>query len=163
MTHFHWYLSGFGLGTFKYLFAQWGIFISAKSTGTHLEFFEVFIPTYLGAITSMAFFYFLSDWLMERSAKKKLNAMLAAREKGIHYKPKRVFTKTNKLLVNIKRRFGVVAIASIAPLIFSIPLGSIVCAKFYGDRKITFPIMLLSSAIYGLIMTLSIYLSHEPH
>lgn len=154
MANLHWYLYGILLGTFKYIPATFMLMESMRLASEEpLNFIEVFVTTYIGAVVSMGFFYFTSDFLMERAAKKRKAARLNAIEKGIEQKRKKIFTRTNKMMVKVKRKFGIYAFTFIVPLIFSIPLGSILCAKFYGHQKQTYPLMLLNMAIYGLIST----------
>ena len=153
------FLTQFGFGTVKYLFSQWGALAYIKASGEiELSFFNIFVPTYLGAVVSMSIFYFSSDFLMERAHKKRELKLKEALENGIILKQKKVFTKMNKLMVKAKQRFGIYVLTIIAPLFFSIPLGSIICAKFYGDKKQTFPLMILFTGIYGILTTLLILL-----
>lgn len=154
MTNLHWYLYGFGVGTFKYIPAHFFVMQTAASTSdVELTFLEVFIPTYTGALLSMAVFYFTSDYLMERAAHKRHLAHLEAMKNGVELKRKKIFTKMNKMMVKTKRKFGIYAFTFVVPLIFSIPLGSILCAKFYGHQKQTYPLMALNMGIYGIIMS----------
>jgi len=154
MTNLHWYLYGLGLGTFKYIPAHFFLMQTAETTSdVELSYFEIFIPTYIGSLLSMAVFYFTSDYLMERAAKKRHALHLKAIEDGVELKRKKIFTKMNKMMVNTKRKFGIYAFTFIVPLIFSIPLGSILCAKFYGHQKHTYPLMALNMALYGMVMS----------
>jgi len=153
------FLTQFGFGTVKYLFSQWGALAYVKAAGDiELNFFNIFVPTYLGAVISMSIFYFSSDFLMERAQKKRALKLILAKEKGVILKEKKIFTKMNKLMVKTKQRFGIYMLTLIAPLFFSIPLGSIICAKFYGDKKQTFPLMLMFTGLYGVLTTLLILL-----
>ncbi len=154
MASIHWYLTGFILGTFKYIPAHFFLQQAVQISGDDpLSFFEVFLTTFTGSIVSMALFYFTSEFLMERAAKKRHCAYIKAKSEGVEFKRKKAFTKLNKLMVRVKVKFGIVAFTFIVPLIFSIPLGSIICAKFYGHHKKTYPLMVLNMAIYGLIMS----------
>jgi hypothetical protein len=158
MANWHWYLFGFGLGTFKYMPSQWLVVTMVKSIeeNTQLNFWELFIPTYLGALFSMAFFYFLSDYFMGRAVVKRAEKIKRLKAQGIEVEPRKVFTKMNKLMVRIKRMFNIYIFTFLAPLFLSIPLGSIVCAKFYGHKKKTYPLMALNMAIYGAVTSLII-------
>lgn len=49
--------------------------------------------------------------------------------------PKKVFTKGNRRIINIKRRFGLVGIAVITPVLLSIPIGAFLAERFYKDKK----------------------------
>ena len=68
-------------------------------------------------------------------------------------KAKKKFTRFNKFIVKLKRRFGIYGIAFYAPLFLSVPLGSIVTAKFYGKEKRTFPLILIGICMNGAITT----------
>lgn len=148
---------GFGMGTFKYLFAQWIMVASYRGIGRYdYSFLDVFLPTYIGAIVSMTIFYWGSDYFMNRAASKKIALALLAKSKGKIQVPKKKFTRVNKGLVKIRRSLGIYPFTFLAPLFLSIPLGSIVCAKFFGHQKKTFPLMLAFTGMYGVLMTLLI-------
>lgn len=146
---------GFGMGTFKYLFAQWLMVVTYRGLKKYdYSFLDVFLPTYLGAVAAMSVFYWGSEYFMKRAAKKRIQAAIYAQKNGTKYTPKKNFTKVNKALVKVRRTFGIYPFTFLAPLFLSIPIGSIVCAKFFGHHKITFPLMLLNTAIYGAGMSL---------
>ncbi len=156
MTHI--YLWGFIFGTFKFLFSHWTIFGMAAGMDLTVDFFDIFIPTTSGAILSMAIFYFSSDFLMERAAKKRKLAYQQAIDTNQTPKLKKKFTRVNKFMVRLKGSLGIYGITLLGPLFLSIPVGSIVCAKFYGDQKKTFPLMLLFMTSYSVLMCSIIYL-----
>jgi hypothetical protein len=145
---------GFGLGTFKFLFAHWTVHLSARAAGSDFTLFEIFISVTLGAWVSMSTFYFLSGVLMRRAQVKRMNAIIASKAKGKPVKTKKNFTRMNKAIVWIKRNIGIYGVTLLAPLFLSIPIGSIVCAKFYGRRKRTFLLMLFFTAMYSTLMCL---------
>ncbi|MFK8038634.1 MAG: hypothetical protein AB8B74_10125 [Crocinitomicaceae bacterium] len=149
------YAYGFGMGTFKYLFAQWIMVVSYRGIGRYdYDFLDIFLPTYLGAIFTMTIFYWGSEYFMNRASNKRAAAALLAKSKGEIYLPKKKFTRINKTLVKIRRSLGIYPFTFLAPLFLSIPLGSIICAKFFGHHKKTFPLMLLFTALYGVSMTI---------
>ncbi len=152
------YLWGFIFGTFKFLFSHWTIFGMSKVGELNASFLDIFIPTTAGAILSMGIFYFLSDYFMERASKKRKVAIEKAKQNGTPLKEKRKFTRLNKLMVRLKRGVGIYGITVLAPLFLSIPLGSIVCAKFYGDQRKTFPLMVIFMSSYSFLMCSIIYL-----
>lgn len=148
------FFSIFWLSTFKYLFSHWVAL--AATTGfdnVDVNFINIFVPTFSGAFLCMMVFYFASDFFMERAAKKRRLKLEKAIADGVEIVHKKKFTRLNKFMVKAKARFGIYALTFIAPLFFSIPLGSIICAKFYGDKKATFPLMTAYMALYGLVMT----------
>jgi len=151
------YATYFGLGTFKYLFINWlAFFHILKVDEIELTFFNLFVPGYLGAVFCMSIFYYSSDFFIKRAIKKRMFLRNKALAEGKLFIEKKKFTRINKTLIKIKQRLGIYAITFLAPHFLSIPGGSIVCAKFYGKRKITFPLMLLFTALYGTLTSLFI-------
>ncbi len=76
-----------------------------------------------------------------------------AEQKGIQIPHKKVFTRGNKLVVRMKRSLGIVGISMFAPLFLSVPIGSIISAKFYGKDKRTFWFIGLGMFVNGAITT----------
>lgn len=151
-------ISGFWLGTFKFLFAHWIAYGIASKIDDQPHYIEIFIAVTAGAWISMGVFYFMSELLMKAAAKKRHEKYQAAKAAGIELPHKKRFTRMNKAVVKMKRSIGIYGITLIAPLLLSIPIGSIVCAKFYGHEKKTFPLMMLFTASYSLLMCFFIYL-----
>lgn len=141
---------GFGLGTFKFLIAHWTVYAVADTSD--LILFEILFSVTAGALFSMSLFYFSSGFLMKKAKMKKLKAKLEAAQSGKEIKAKKVFTRTNKTIVWIKRYVGIYGVTFLAPLFLSIPLGSIVCSKFYGNRRRTFPLMVIFISSYSTLM-----------
>lgn len=155
------FLSAFVMGTFKFLFSHWlALGFTMGFDDVDVTFVNIFVPAIAGAVVSMAFFYFLSDFLLERAAKKRKRLYHEALDKGLPITYKKKFTKTNKLLVKIKGTLGIYAFTFLVPLFLSIPIGSILCAKFYGHKKETYPLMVMNMSIYGAIMTSIILLTN---
>lgn len=145
--HWHLYISLFGFSMIKFMFAPF------SGPLMKLNFFETYISCVAGAIFAAFIFYFSSEFFMIRAHKKRQAALHDSITNGtpLKYKPK--FTRFNKLIVKLKRRLGIYGIAFYAPLFLSVPIGSIVTAKFYGKEKRTFPLILLGICINGAITT----------
>jgi hypothetical protein len=121
--------------------------------GLKLSFFETYLSCVSGAFLAAVIFYFSSEFFLKKAHQKRVSNHLKAIETGIQLKPKRKFTRFNKFIVRLKKRFGIYGISLFAPFILSVPLGSIVSAKFYGKEKKTFPLILIGIAFTGLITT----------
>ncbi|WP_430404577.1 hypothetical protein [Fluviicola sp.] len=145
--HWHLYISLFGLSMIKFMFAPFG------GPAMKLNFFETYLSCVAGAFAAAFIFYFSSEFFMIRAHNKRKALLHASITNGtpLKYKPK--FTRFNKLIVRLKRRLGIYGIAFYAPLFLSVPVGSIVTAKFYGKEKRTFPLILLGICINGFITT----------
>lgn len=161
--------TGFIFGTWKFMFAHW-ITFAAYSIDSLDDILQIFIASTVGAWTTMSVFYFASGYFMKRSAEKQIKAMEEARLKGEIYNPfpptktnaskfKRwLYWRLNRIIVWIKKHIGIYGVSMICPILLSVPLGTIVCVKFYGDQRKTFPLMLLGSTLYSFIMCFWIYL-----
>ena len=75
----------------------------------------------------------------------------AYREKG---KTKRNFTKRNKWIIKIKRsNMGFLLICTLAPLFLSIPIGTMVVVKFYGNRPRAYALVTITLLIVAYLLT----------
>ena len=142
----------FLISTIKFLFAPLG------GPGLNLSYGETYFASVAGALLSSAIFYFSASFFMERARKKQLQKIEIQIKKGLEIKRKKKFTKMNKRLVRIKMSIGIYPIAFWAPLFLSIPLGSIVTAKFYGHHRYTYPLICLGIFMNGFVITSLAYL-----
>lgn len=136
------YAIAFLLGTVKFLFAA-----SLLST-TKLTPLEVALCTGTGALVSFNIFYYSASYFMQRAKNKKLKAIVEGT-----YEKKNAFTKANKFMVKLKNsKSGFWILSIFAPLILSIPLGSIIVAKFYQTFRLTYPIAMLSIVVWAFVL-----------
>ncbi len=117
-----------------------------------VPFWEITISSALGGSFSAFVFYFASERVIAFQKKRQELKVL----KG-NSKPKRKFTRANKWVVKIKQTFGILGITLLAPLLLSVPVGSMVCAKFYSENKYTFPLMLLWIGMNSVLLNLLWY------
>ena len=125
-------------------------FISINGFG--LNTLETFIIICLGGIIGTTVFYFLGNKLISISQKKRLKKINRLISEG---KPTpKIMTKTNKLIVKTKHIFGVWGLAFLTASFISIPIGSIICAKFYRHKKSTAFIIYLFVLINSILLSL---------
>ena len=141
------YFGLLALSTIKFLFAPFG------GPALKLNFFETYFSCILGAIVSSTFFFFLAEYFLKRSFNKKREVIINAEKNGIILPRKKVFTKMNKSLIKVKHKLGVFGISFLAPLFLSIPVGTIIVAKFYGKNKYSYPLIILGIFVNGIITT----------
>ena len=138
------YIYVFFLANIKVLFAS-----SIAKASTDLSFIEIFLSTVIGAIFCFNLFFFLSKRIMTISHKRRVEAY----KKG--NKRKKNFTKKNKLIVRLKNsKMGFLLICILVPLFFSIPIGTIVVAKFYGERINTYIVVSITLIIVSFLLSL---------
>jgi hypothetical protein len=139
------YLSFVLFSTWKFLFTP----MAGPAAG--LSFLETYLCCLIGGAISAGIFFFGSSYFMARFQEKQVKKEMKARRLGKVYKPKRKFTKSNRSIIRLKRSIGKWGVCWLVPLFFSIPLGSVITAKFYRHQKNTF-----SWIIFGIIINCSI-------
>ena len=112
--------------------------LAAITTIEGNTWYYTFIAVSLGGITGATFFYFFSVQIIERNLARRA-------KKGI---VKKKFSRTNKLIINVKTNIGVVGLSLLTASFISIPIGSIALAKFYRHKKSTL-FILYSSIIFS--------------
>ena len=141
------YAGFFGFSMIKFLFTPLG------GPAAGLTWLETYFACVAGAIISAAVFYFSSEFFMIRAHKKRKLLLEAALASGTPILVKRKFTRTNKAIVRIKHRLGIVGTSFFVPLFLSIPIGTIITAKFFGKDKRTFPYILTGIFVNGAVLT----------
>ncbi len=116
----------FLLGTVKFVF---GAVPLALSFG--FSFFEAVVVTSLGGFTGVIAFVALSDIILKKVKKVQLKRK---HEQHVLAK-KKMFSRKNRLIVHVKHRFGLVGIAALTPLMFSIPLGCFLAIRYFKDKQ----------------------------
>lgn len=146
------YITVFLLSTFKFMFAPF--------TGAilKLSYLETFLICAIGGTFSAAIFFYSSEYFIVRSIVNKRKRKEEALAKGMIWLEKPKFTKTNKFIVRMKRTFGIYGICFWAPFFLSVPIGTIVTAKFYGKLKKSFPLIVAGMFLNSLIMSSFAYL-----
>ncbi|MBP7808434.1 MAG: hypothetical protein KA163_04015 [Bacteroidia bacterium] len=89
---------------------------------------KVLIVTCAGGVTGVIVFTNISAVLMKWWHNAKMQYFRN------HRHPK-VFTKGNRRIIRIKKRFGIWGIALVTPLGLSIPVGTFIAERFYKDKK----------------------------
>jgi hypothetical protein len=108
---------------------------------------------FLGGVTGVCFFYLAADWLMENAAKRRRKKEDALRAQGKDVPKKKVFTSGRRRLIRVKNRFGLLGISIVTPCIISIPVGSILAARFFKNRVKVLTYMISSCLVWAFILT----------
>ena len=145
------YISLATLATIKFMFSA----IPGPALG--LNYVETVISIFVGAVISAAFFFFSAEYFMQRAQKKRIKLMQEANKNGEKIAQKRVFSRMNKGVVRLKLRFGKIGICFWAPFLLSVPVGSIIVAKFYGKYSFTFLYVILGMLINSLLTSFIVY------
>ena len=132
----------FLLSSTKFLFAPSAVAASG------FTYFETIVITISGGWFGVLVFYYFGrvvvDLILKINTKPKKN--------------KSAFTFTNKLIVKTKIKYGIIGLALITPVTISIPVGSILAARYFSRQKLTVPLLLFSIVLWSLILsTISIF------
>lgn len=68
-------------------------------------------------------------------------------------KEKSKFTKTNKMIIKVKSNFGIIGLAFISPVTISIPVGSILAARYFGNNKLAVYFLMGSIVFWSFLLT----------
>lgn len=146
-------LSGFFLlSTIKFMFTPLG------GPAAGLTFFETYFSCVAGGSFGAGVFFFSGNYFINRAEAK----YHAQKEKffldGTPYKVKKRFTKMNRFIIKLRLKLGIVGISFFIPFLLSVPIGSIITAKFYGDDRRTYPLIVVGMFVNGLVTTGLAYL-----
>lgn len=67
-------------------------------------------------------------------------------------KNKKIFTKTNRIIVKAKKNFGIVGVSIISPPFLSIPLGVFLALRFFGHRGKVILCMCISVVAWTVVL-----------
>lgn len=70
---------------------------------------------------------------------------------------RRVFTKSNRIAIRVRRKFGLIGISFLTPILFSPILGAILAIAFRYQKKEILLNMLISACVWGVIQSLFLY------
>ena len=140
------------------LFSTWKfMFTPMAGPIAGLTFLETFISCFVGGVLSVSVFYFGSSYFMELNRKRKLKRYNRRAAKGKKVTKKVTFNKTNRRIIKFKKKIGFFPICWLFPLFLSLPLGSIITAKFYKHQRLTFLFIITGVFINCLVITSGTY------
>jgi len=139
-------------GTIKFMVSP------ALGPALDLSYFQTFMANALGAIVSMIFFYYSANFFMKRHHRRQIIKRQNAINEGILAPKTKIFTRRNKIIVRLKNKIGRIPFALWAPFFLSIPIGSIITAKFFGKQKATLWLMIAGIFLNNTITVSFVYL-----
>lgn len=125
-------------------------FLTAPITALNIGFgyIQTLLLTTLGGILGVLFFYFLSNafmllfaWMGKRLGKKE------------RPRKKRSFTWKNRMIVRVKRDYGLIGLAAITPTMLSIPLGTFLAARFFPDHRKVLIYLMVSVTVWSVLIS----------
>lgn len=150
----------FLVSSIKFLFAP------ALSFGLGLNFIQTWLSTTAGGIVGVVVFYFLSKWLLQLYSKYFFYYIHLVRVKVHHtlnitvpkFIPARRFTKRNRMIIKIVKKFGMAGIVILTPVLLSIPLGTFIATRYYSTNRFLLVYLSVSVLFWSLFMSSAISL-----
>lgn len=128
------------------------------------NFWETVFLTTSGGIAGVFFFFFLSEiinrWWNNNVIpfwKTKCSTIPFKgifRKKSNAVKPKKKFTRRNKIIIYAKRNWGLIGIAILTPLILSIPLGTFLADRYYKNKQRVLIYLCIAVFVWSLIFSI---------
>jgi len=112
-----------------------------------MSFVETIIYTNIGGLLGIVIFTFLSKGII------RLIEVIRSKNHRSRKKPKHIFTKRNRRLVTLKKKYGLPGIVLLTPVIISIPIGCFLVEKYYGKNKRNLLFLVLSHVVWSFIYT----------
>jgi uncharacterized membrane protein len=141
----------------KYLsviFASMIKFFGGPLTGLALKitWVETAVCSVVGMMITVALITFFGDYIQRFFTKLF--------QRGEPKKKKR-FTRTNRLAIRVRRRFGLIGISFLTPILFSPIVGAILALAFRYHKRDIMLNMLLSACVWGVIQSLFLYYAKD--
>lgn len=121
--------------TLKFFFSPSAALLAGHS------FFETIAITVTGGYIGFVLFFFAGKFIVSWWYKV--------------FKPKKkkLFKKRNRLIVKIKSKYGLLGIATLTPLLLSIPVGALLASYYFPRASRTLPIFFACIVIWSFILT----------
>lgn len=137
--------------------------------------FETNLYAIIGGMIGVIVFMHVSEWLIELwdrvrfyffRKKERRNALFSqpvADIEGnieIHYKyveksmpSRKIFTRRNRRMVQIWRKYGLIGLAVLTPVLFSIPIGTFFMTRLEKNKKRIIFYMFISVTCWSILLT----------
>ena len=139
-----------------------------------LDQVETFVMIQLGGILGFLFFYSFFSFILKelklvwpfiyyitpRIFKVRFEQWLERRR--VKKLTANKFTRTNKMIARIRRKYGMFGIVFLTPILLSIPVGALLGTKYFHHKRSFIPSMMLSIFLWGIVSVLffGIFLDH---
>lgn len=99
--------------------------------GLGFSYFESIVVTSLGGLSGVTFFVFMSDKIIDYLHRRKIEKQI----KNPNLTPKKKFTRTNRTIISVKRRFGLLGFSLMVPVLIPIPLGCFLAVRYFNNKQ----------------------------
>lgn len=129
------------------------MFTGLVSYGLGNTFWETLAYTAIGGCIGTVLFYLTGTRALEWFRLRHARRMLERKAKGLA--TKKVFTRTNRTIVKIKQRYGMPGLAGLALPVLSIPITSLLAAKYFKHDRRTLPTLISSVLVWSVVLSIA--------
>lgn len=116
--------------------------------GYGFTFFKIVVTTSVGGILGIVVFSYLSEQIL-----KLVDYFTSKWRKNHPAKPKKKFTMQNKLIVRVKRKFGLIGLAILTPTVLSMPLGMLLAKRYFHNTQRIMAYMITSVLFWSVTIS----------
>ena len=120
------------------------------------NYYQTLIITMTGGILGVFFFFYIGEHLGPLLNIIRIRYAMFRGQNMVDIKQtkrKKIFTWRSRLMVRTIRRFGLIGIAALTPIILSIPVGTILAARYYHNKKQVLAYLCISVLCWSVIMS----------
>ncbi|MBK8227187.1 MAG: hypothetical protein IPK70_08415 [Flavobacteriales bacterium] len=128
------------------------VLAAAVSYGFNHTFWETVLLLSIGGAAGTVAFYLAGVGVLKRLHARAVRNRDRRIAKGLT--PKRVFTRSNRFIVRVKRSYGLLGLAIMPPLL-SVPITALIAAKYFHHDRRTLPVLLTAIACWSLVLSMA--------
>jgi hypothetical protein len=139
------------------------LFAPLLAIGYGFNYLQTVGFTTAGGILGILFFYFLSKWLIRQYEKfcPRIVGYFGGSEATERWleenkcrkSNRKVFTRKNKLIINIRNKYGLIGIILLTPVLLSIPIGAFLAQKYYARKTNILVYMSISVVLWSCFLS----------
>ena len=118
------------------------------------SYWETILINNIGGIAGFFIFYYIGEIKIVRHYFGLLmSAIFRFIGFGNAQKERKKFTRRNRFIIAVKGKYGLIGLSFLTPVLFSIPLGSLLAARYYDEDRRTIPFMISSILFWSVSFT----------
>ena len=139
------------------------IFASPLAYIHGFSFFQTLISTSTGGIVGILFFFFFSGWIIKQYRKymPKINSCFSlpffsnCKQPSLETEniKKVKFSKRNRFILKMHKRYGYFGLITFTPILLSIPLGAFIAKRYYSREKHVLVHLSVSIVIWSFVLS----------
>ncbi len=117
---------------------------------------KTILLTNIGGLIGIVFFSYFWDFviqLWEKYVSPYIRKLLSLKGPILSKRKKKIFTKRNRRIINIRTKYGLLGIAFATPILLSIPVGAFLIVRFFGKKPLMLSYLVGANVLWSIIFT----------